>query len=156
MAIFDNMGQLSGSLIGSLVTGQTITGASAVISTNTIDMLVLNDTGQGNRAAVLVNVTTAFAGLTALEMQVIAADDSALTSNVTMIGSSGPIPVASLTTSARFRISINPRIASKGQRYLGMRYVPTGTGTAGALVASLTEGTVQDGQKIYPGGFQVL
>ena len=103
-----------------------------------------------------VGVTTGFTGLTALTIEAIVADDAALTTNVTVIGSAGAVPVASLTTPGqRVVLGLNPRIASKGQRYLGVRYTPTGTGTAGALIAEL--GTdIADGQKFYPVGFAVL
>lgn len=151
----DNNLMVSGSISGSTVTGQTVTGASSVLSTNTIDLLQARDIGQGADTFGRFQVVTAFTGLTALEMQVIVADDAALSSNVTVIGTTGAIPVASLTAGARFACDINPRIASKGQRYLGTRYVPTGTGTAGALTADIGI-EIQDGQKFYPSGFSVL
>lgn len=145
---------LSGSISGSTVTGQTVTGASAVVSTNTIDLLQSRDIGEGRDLYARAQIMTAFTGLTALEVQVIYADDAALSSNVTVAGSSGAIPVAQLTAGARFAIELNPRIASKGQRYMGLRYVPTGTGTAGAVFADIGI-EVQDGAKFYPSGFSV-
>ena len=126
-----------------------------MLSTNTIDLSQNRDMGEGTELNLRVGVPTAFTGLTALTMEIIVADDAALTSNVTVIGSSGAIPVASLTAGSRFVVGANPRIGSKGQRYLGARYTPTGTGTAGALIAEL--GTdIADGQKFYPVGFAVL
>ena len=153
--IIDNFLTLSGSWASGVWTPQTVTGASAVLSTNTIDLSQNRDIGEGAEINLRVGVPTAFAGLTALTMEIIVADDAALTTNVTVIGSSGAIPVASLTAGSRFVVGANPRIGSKGQRYLGARYTPTGTGSAGALIAEL--GTdIADGQKFYPVGFAVL
>jgi hypothetical protein len=153
--ITDNNLILSGSWANGTWTPQTVTGASAVLSTNTVDLSQARDIGEGAELNLRVGVPTAFTGLTALTMEIIVADDAALTTNVTVIGSSGAIPVASLTAGSRFAVGANPRIASKGQRYLGARFTPTGTGTAGAVIAELgTE--IQDGQKFYPAGFAVL
>jgi hypothetical protein len=153
--ITDNNLVLSGSWANGIWTPQTVTGASAVLSTNTIDLSQARDVGEGEELALRVGVPTAFTGLTALTMDVIVADDAALTTNVTVIGSSGAIPVAQLTASSRFVVSFNPRIGSKGQRYLGARYTPTGTGTAGAVIGEIGS-DIQDGQKFYPTGFAVL
>ncbi len=154
--MIDNYLTLSGSWANGTWTPQTVTGASAVLSTNTVDLLQNRDIGEGNEVNLRVGVPTAFTGLTALTIEVIVADDAALSTNVTTIGSSGAIPVASLTAGSRFAVTTNPRIASKGQRYLGVRYTPTGTGTAGAVIAELGDATIADGQKFYPVGFAVL
>jgi hypothetical protein len=147
---------VSGSITGNTTTPQTVTGASAVLSTNTIDLSQARDIGNGSRNPNLhVEVFTTFTGLTALTIEVIQADDAALSTNVTVVGSSGSIPVASLAAGTRLVVELNPRIGSKGQRYLGVRYTPTGTGTAGALIADFGI-DYQDGQKFYPVGFSVL
>ena len=152
----DNFLLVSGAISAAgVVSGQTVTGASSVLSTNTVDLGQARDMGSGEDFYARAQVLTAFTGLTALEIQAIVADDAALSSNVTVVGSTGAIPVASLTAGARFAWEINPRIASKGQRYLGVRYVPTGTGTAGAVFADFGI-EIQDGQKFYPAGFSVL
>jgi len=154
--IIDNNLIVSGGSAANVVTGQTVTGASAVLSSNTVDLGQNRDIGQGNDLLkARVEVVTAFAGLTALTVEAVQADDAALSSNVTVIGSSGAIPVASLTAGARFSIELNPRIGSVGQRYLGLRYTPTGTGTAGAIFGDFGA-EYQGGQKTYPGGFSVL
>ena len=150
----DNNLTLSGSITNGVVTGQTVTGAASVISTNTIDMVKAGDLGEGMEIYGRAQITTTFTGLTALEIQVIAANDAALSTGVTVVGSSGAIPVAQLTAGARFAAAINPRLANNGQRYYGLRYVPTGTGTAGALFGDIGI-EVQDGQKFYPSGFVV-
>lgn len=133
---------------------QTVTGASAVLSANTLDALQNRDLGGADTFPVLFQVGTAFAGLTALEMQVITADDAALTTNVNVLGSTGAIPVAQLTAAARFYASIRPQIGAKGQRYIGCRYIPTGTGTAGTISAQIG-GNVGDFKPVYPTGYSV-
>ena len=152
----DNNLLVSGSIssVGA-VAYQTVTGASSVLSTNTVDLGTNRDIAAGIEYPKLhAIVGTTFTGLTALEVQAIQADDAALSSNVTVIGSSGAIPVASLTAGKRITVELNTQIASKGQRYLGARYVPTGTGTAGTVLSHF--GTdLQDGQKFYTSGFAV-
>lgn len=154
---------LHGSISGNTVTGTNAfaTGAS-ILSTNTVDLASggvptgqTRDIGAGTDYARLrVAVTTAFSGGTSAEFQVIAADDAALSSNVTVIGSTGAIAVASLTANARFEAEINTRLLSKGQRYLGMRTVNVGANTAGAIFADI--GPDLEDFKAYPSGFAVL
>jgi hypothetical protein len=153
----DNNLFLSGSISGSTVTGQSLTSGS-ILSTNTVDLSTTRDLGAGNEYPILhVVVTTAFTGGTSIEMQVITADDSALSTNVTVVGSSGAsAPVtAALTLGARFAVFINPQLMGRSaRRYIGARYVITGTYTAGAVVAHLGL-DAQDGQRFYPSGFAV-
>lgn len=134
---------------------QTVTGASAVLSTNTIDLGANRDIGAGSEyPKARFQVGTAFTGLTALQFDIIQADDAALSSNVTVVGSTGAIPVASLVAGARFTAEANTRLGGKGQRYMGMRYTPTGTGTAGTVFADF--GLDLEDAKNYPVGFAVL
>ena len=154
--ILDNNLILSGAITAAgAVSYQTVTGTGNVLSTNTIDLGSNRDIGEGEDLYLRFQVGTVFAGLTALELQFIAADDAALTTNVTVIDSSGAIPVASLTAGARFVLDLNPRIGSNGQRYIGARYVITGTGTTGTLFADLGL-EISDGKKFYPSGFSVI
>ena len=151
-------GSLAGTATSPTLTGQTVTGASAVLSTDTVDLSVARDIGEGNDfLKARVAVVTAFTGLTALTVDVIVADDAGLTTNVTVIGSSGAIPVASLVAGALFAIELNPRLVAPalGRRYMGLRYTPTGTGTAGAVYADFGM-EYQDGRKFYASGFAVL
>jgi hypothetical protein len=153
--IVDNSMLVSGSISGNTVTGQTVTGSGNKLSTNAIDLLQARDVGEGCSLFIRSEVVTTVAGATSIEIQAITADDAALSSNVTVVGTTGAIPVASLTAGARFAAELSPRIGSKGQRYLGARYVIAGTGTAGAFVTDFGI-EVQDGQKFYPAGFAVL
>lgn len=139
----------------SLSSTQTVTGTNtSVLSTNTIDLGTQRDIGAGKDLYLRAQVGTAFAGLTSLEIQAIAADDAALTTNVTVIGSTGAIPLASLTAAARFAAELNPRLGSKGQRYMGARYVIVGAGSAGTLTADVGV-EVQDA-KTYASGYTVI
>jgi hypothetical protein len=152
----DNNLVLSGSVSAAGVIGfQTVTGASAVLSTNTIDLGVARDVGAGEDLYLRVEVGTVFAGLTALDLEAIVADDAALTTNVTTIGELKGILVAALTAGARFAINLSPQLGKNGRRYLGARYTPTGTGTTGTLFADLGI-EVQDSGKQYASGFSII
>ena len=154
--ITDALLLLSGSMSAqNVITGQTVTGTGNILSTNTIDLSQARDIGEGEVLYLRSQVTVAQLGCTSVEIQVIAADDAALTANVAVIGSTGAIPLASLVINARFSCVINPRIANVGQRYLGCRYVIVGTSTAGAFVTDIGPG-IQDGQAFYPSGFTVI
>lgn len=153
---------LVGSISGNTVTGTNVFGSgTTVVSTNTIDLASggnpssqTRDIGAGNDLAKLrVEVTTAFSGGTSAEFQVIASDAANL-GTPTVIGTSGPIAVASLTAGSRFAVEINPRLLSKGQRYLGMQTVNVGANTAGAIYADI--GPDVEDFKSYQSGFAVL
>lgn len=152
----DNNTLVSGSITGNTLTPQTVTGTdTTVLSTNTVDLGVNRDIGAGSDYPKLhALVGTAFSGGTSVEIQAIVADNAALSSNVTVVGSSGAIAVANLTAGARFAVEINERIGSLGKRYLGVRYVTVGAVSAGTMTAFYGLDT-QDGQKFYPGGFTV-
>lgn len=151
----DNNLMLSGSVSASgAVTGQTVTGTGNVISTNVIDLGTNRDMGEGTDLWLRSQVTVAQAGATSVEIQVVVADDAAISSNVTVLGTTGAIPTASLTAGARFAAAVNPRLGSRGQRYMALRYVIVGTSTAGAFTGDIGL-EIQD-FKTYPVGFAVL
>lgn len=153
----DNNLLLSGAVSAAgALSAQTATGTdTTALSTNTVDLLQARDMGEGEDLYGRFQVLTAASGGTSVEFQIIAADAANLTGNVAVLGTTGAIAVASLTAGARFACEVNPRIASKGQRYVGGRYVFVGAVSAGAYVADLGI-EIQDGQKMYPGGFAVL
>ncbi len=134
---------------------QTVTGSSAVLSTNTIDLGTKRDMGAGDALDLRVQIGTAFAGLTALDIEVVIADDAALTTNVESVAALKGIPVARLTAGASFAVCVSPYVGGIGRRYMGARYTPTGTGSAGTLFAELGDDTVQNGRKFYPSGIVV-
>jgi hypothetical protein len=155
MYVDNNLVVSGGVSVAGAVTYQTVTGAAAVLSANTIDLGQNRDMGAGtDYLKMRLSVGTAFAGLTALTAEIIVADDAALSTNVTVVGSTGAVPVASLVAGARLEAEINTRILSKGQRYLGIRYTPAGTGTTGTVFADFGDG-IED-FKAYPVGFAVL
>jgi len=158
MMVDNNMIVSGGVSAAGAVSYQTVTGASAVLSTNTVDLQNARDIGEGQQVFARMSVGTAFAGLTALTAEIIVADDAALTTNVTVIGSTGAIPVASLTAGARFAVAALPRISQTGRRYLGMRYTPSGTGTAGTVFADygIEVADASAGAKATASGFAVL
>ena len=158
-------------LHGTMDAAGTLTGANAFasganfMSTSCIDVGVnLRDLGEGQPLFGRFTITAAFTGGTSMEMQIIATDGTDQTAGtVTVLGTTGAILVASLTPSSgtpptggsRFVCAINPRLASKGQRYIGARFVNVGANAAGSLIADI--GTdIQDGLKFYPNGFAVL
>lgn len=152
----DNNLLVSGSISGSTITPQTIATSGSVLSTNTVDLGTTRDIGSGNEYPALhAIIGTAVAGGTSTEIQVITADDSALTTNVTVVGTSGAVLTASLTAGARFAVFINPQLMGRSaRRYLGARYVITGTNSAGTVTAHFGLDT-QDGQRFYASGFSV-
>ncbi len=164
--IIDNNLVVSGTLAGTALS-PTVTGqgpiTATVVSTNTIDLSTggtptgqLRDIGEGNDLSkARAVVTVAFNNLTSLQIDIVQADDAALTVNVTSIGSSGPILLANLTAGALFEIEINARIGKLGQRYMGLRYTVVGTApTTGSVFADFGL-DYQDGKKFYPSGFLV-
>lgn len=125
--------------------------AGTAVSTNSFDLSVARDIGAGEPLIVHMAVGTAFAGGTNLRINVIVADDAALTSNVVILGCSPLIVTASLTALARFSLRV-PRaaIGSLGQRYLGVSYTTTGTYSAGTVTTHIVHG-IED-LKYYPRG----
>lgn len=138
-----------------VVTAQTPATSGSTLSTNTIDLGQNRDPGEGFDLFLRAQTLTAYLGLTSLEIQAVTADDAGLSTNLTVIGTTGAIPLASLTVGSRFVCELNPRIGSKGQRYLGARFVVVGTSTAGASFVDFGI-EIQDGQKFYPNGFALL
>lgn len=147
---------VSGSISGvdNTKTGQTVTGTGNVLSTNTIDLSQNRDITEATELYLRTIVQTAVAGATSIEIQAIVADDAALTSNVLVIGSTGAIPVASLLAGKQFIANLNPQFGSVGKRYLGARYVITGTGSAGAFITDFGI-QISDSAKFYPSAISV-
>lgn len=154
---------LMGSITGNTVTGQAVTGTGVtVVSTNTIDAASqgvpssqVRDFGEGQELFGRFEVLASVSGGTSVELQVIAADAAALTGNVTVLGTTGAIAVAAFILGARFACAINPRLANKGQRCLGMQYITVGAVTIGSVYGDIGP-DITDGQKFYPNGFAVL
>jgi hypothetical protein len=134
-------------------TDQAVT--TTAVSTDTVDLSVARDMGEGGDLYMNFAMTEAFAGGTSTNFEIIIADNAALSSNVVVIGASGAIVTASLTLGTNVAVRLNPQIASLGKRYLGARYTVSGTNTAGKVVADIVM-DVQDGKKFYASGFAVV
>ncbi len=134
-------------------TDQAVT--TTAVSTDTVDLSVARDMGEGGDLYMNFAMTEAFAGGTSTNFEVIIADNAALSSNVVVIGASGAIVTADLTIGKNVAVRLNPQIASLGKRYLGARYTVSGTNSAGKVTADMVM-DVQDGKKFYASGFTVV
>ena len=134
-------------------TDQAVT--TTAVSSDTIDLSVARDIGEGHDLLMNFALTEAFAGGTSTNFEVIIADNAALSSNVVVVGASGAIATASLTLGTNIAVRINPQIGSLGKRYIGARYTVSGTNTAGKVTADIVE-TIRDGKKFYASGFSVV
>lgn len=128
---------------------------TTAVSTDTIDLSVARDMGEGGDLFMNFAVTTALAGGTSVKFEVIAATNAALSSGVVVIGSSDAVVTASLVAGYNTAVRINPQVASLGQRYLGARYTISGTYTSGKVTADVVI-DIQDGRKFYPSGVTVV
>ena len=127
---------------------------STAVSTNTIDLGVARDMGEGTPLYMNFAVTTAMTGGTSIKFEVITSANANL-SSPTVIGSSDAITTANLTLGKNVVVRLNPEIAGKGQRYLGARYTVSGTYNGGKITADIVE-TIGDGRKYYASGFTVV
>jgi len=127
---------------------------TTAVSTDTIDLSVARDIGEGGDLFMNFAVTTALAGGTSVKFEVITSAAANLGSP-TVIGSTDAIVTASLVAGYNTAVRINPQIASLGQRYLGARYTISGTYTSGKVTADVVM-DVQDGRKFYPSGVTVV
>ena len=126
---------------------------TTAVSTDTIDLSVARDIGEGTALYMNFAVTTALANGTSVKFEVITSANANL-SSPTVIGSSDVILTAALTEGKNIVVRLNPEIAGKGQRFLGARYTVAGTFNAGKVTADVVE-TIGDGQKYYASGFTV-
>ena len=126
---------------------------TTAVSTNTIDLSVARDVGEGTALYMNFAVTEALANGTSVKFEVISSAAANLGSP-TVIGSTDAILTAALTLGKNVVVRINPDIAGKGQRYLGARYTIAGTFNAGKVTADVVE-TIGDGRKVYASGFTV-
>lgn len=134
-------------------TDQALT--TTAVSTDTIDLSIARDIGEGEELYMNFAVTTALAGGTSVKFEVIGATNAALSSGVVVLGSSDAVVTADLVAGKNVAVRINPQIASNGQRYLGARYTIVGTYTSGAVTADIVM-DIQDGRKFYASGFTVV
>jgi hypothetical protein len=157
--ILDNLLVVSGTIPATgVATGQAALPVSGtpVLSTDTIDLSVARDIGEGTDLTMNFTCVAAYNTLTSLTFEIIGATNAALSTGVTVFGSSGPVPLASLTANAQFSVRFNPQLLSTGQRYIGARYTTVGsTPTTGSVCAYVVM-DIQDGRKFYASGFSVI
>lgn len=141
-----------------LSTAQAVT--ATAVSTNTVDLGVARDIAPGRPmyAVFQIDVTFTAAGAATMNFQVVSSAAAALTSP-TVLGDSGPVPVAQLTAARRLiAVGIGPSVlttAPNGQRFIGAQYtVGTGPMTAGAVTATITD-QMPPGAQLYGSGFTV-
>ncbi len=127
---------------------------TTAVSTDKIDLSVARDIGEGNNLFMLFNVDTALTGGTSVKFEVVIADDAAISSGVTVVGSTDAVLTAALVAGYTTSVRINPIIASAGKRYMAARYTIVGTYSAGAVSAQIVN-DIQDGKKYYTSGFSV-
>jgi hypothetical protein len=139
-----------------------VTGTNTTVtSTNVLDTGSTSpnqpvDLGMGENLRIAFDVTTAFAGATSVEMQLVSADDAALSTNAQVINSTGAIQIANLAQGAHFTLNVDRSAPYPARRYVGIKYVIVGAGSAGAILANMV-GTFQDAKNTaYKSGFSVL
>lgn len=128
---------------------------TTAVSTDKVDLSVARDIGEGENLYMNFCVPTALTGGTSVKFEVVVADDAAISSNVTVVGSSDAVVAASLVAGFNQAVRINPIIGSLGKRYLAARYTIVGTFSAGAVIADIVH-DIQDGKKSYASGFTVV
>lgn len=154
--ILDNFALLHGTVSAAgVLAGSAANGAGNVISLNTMDMGPLTlgnnqvgDTGAGEPLNVVIGVTSAPTVGTAVQFQLIQADDAALTTNVQVINQTDAFPIATLTVGAIIPLKWDRAAPYVPKRYVGIRFVNTGAIATAAYTAAVTK-NVQDVRNIY-------
>ena len=148
---------------GSIVSSAQAVTATAV-STDSIDLLKARDIGQwtATHANVVAITSVTAAGAATVTIDVIVADDAALTSNVVVLCSSRAYTKTELTVvggtgtqrTQPISVLLPPNLHSLGKRYLGVRYtIATGPLTAGTFNAWFGPNHFGDALKFYPAGY---
>lgn len=154
--ILDNFAFLSGAVSAAgALTGQLIT-ANSQLSTNTMDLGPLAiggnqvaDLGAGDALEIAIGILVAPATATTVQFQLIQADDAALTSNVQVINQTDAFPIASLPAGTVVPLHYDRAAPYAPKRYIGVRYISTGsTVTALSVTASVVK-NVQDVKNLY-------
>jgi hypothetical protein len=142
------------------ISGQAITGAASVVSTNSYDTgpraIGSNQAvklGAGEPLKVVVNVRVAPADPTSVAFQLIQADDAALTSNVQVLNDSGTIAIASLVAGVNIELPFRRPDPLAAKRYVGVRYVITGTNTNAGTYFAAAVADFADVQTSYKSGY---
>ena len=125
--------------------------AATYVSTNTVDLGVARDIGNGQTLYVDFTVDDAFTGGTSVQFQVISSAAANL-GTPTVLATTPAIVDATLVTGYRTQLAIPP-VVGNGQRYLGVQYVGVGAHSAGKVSARLV--LQVDNRDYYASGFTV-
>lgn len=123
---------------------------TTAVSTNSYDTgTVRRNLGRvGQRVRITADAAAVAAGAATVTFDLVQADDAALTTNVTVLASSGPVGKAALTLGASpFDLDLPDNV----QRFVGVRYtVATGPLTAGTFTAAIVGAGGSGHQRQYP------
>lgn len=135
--------------------GQSIT--ASVISTNVLDRTggiggpAVSDESLGEKLSLVLDCNQAFNNLTSLTVELLSADDAALTTNAT-VHQSIVFSLARLTAATRLiGIALG---AEAYRRYIGLRYTVTGTAPTGGSIFAFLTPTIQKNRS-HAGNFEV-
>jgi hypothetical protein len=110
---------------------QAITGTGTVVSTDSIDLLTANrNVGRGFALRMYAVVTTALAGGTSIQVQMIQSANANL-SSPDVLASGAVVALASAVAGARL---LDAPIPGTTKRYLGLQFVLVGTFTGAGAV----------------------
>lgn len=116
--------------------------SGTVNSTNVLDLGAVSWAGNsvgdhGDPHTELVfNVDTTFVGGTSIQIQLVTADDAALSSNPVVLAQSDALLAAELVAGSPVRYK--PILPIDAKRYFGVKYVAVGTFTGGAISCRMT------------------
>jgi predicted RecA/RadA family phage recombinase len=165
MAVVDAFTHIFGSFdaAGNVVAQNIFSAGAAVVSGSSIDttgatkQLQAADLGEGQPLYLNVTFINAVVGGTGVDVQVISADDAALTTNVTVLAASGPIATAALKAGSKVSVPIGKYDPRALRRYVGGQVVSAGTTTAGSINGGIGPFTGdRSKQQNYQSGYAIL
>jgi hypothetical protein len=162
--ILDNFAFLSGAVSAAgVLTGQLLV-ANSTLSTNTMDLGPLaiggnqvGDLGGGEPLEVAISVLVAPTAVTAVQFQLIQADDAALTTNIQVINQTDAIPIASLVAGSLVPLHYDRAAPFAPKRYIGVRYVASGGTTLASMsvTAAIVKNVADVKNVSFKSGFAV-